>query len=706
MIKNLLFAAVILFSAAMHAQATAYPVPDITICAGMYVDLTQQNPIVLGNQSPDNYSVAYYQSEADAAANVNEIADPQFYFTFVGISMVYVRVTNLTTQEFAIGSFFIIVSEPPMPMPDISACEVYTLPPCDCAYYVNGVETPAGTDITASSVVEVMTTFGCFGDEFVVTIGNPVANVSQPLSSCDDNNDGFASFDLNSAVQQITGGIQGETVSFYATQIDAETGVNALISPYTNTTSGSQNIFVRVESGTGCYTVAPMLLQAVQCGTISGTVRIDTDGNGCSASDPAAQNQQIVRTFGNHYYYAYADAQGQYTFTNVLPGDNFIYVPMNALFGTILPTSQSINVATNGNYTADFCITPAATLNDAAVYVFPLMNARPGFPVQYKLIVQNKGNVPATGTVTLAYDDARLNFDLSSPAAATQSAGTLTFAYNSIPPLQTQSFVLGFTVETPPAAQLGEILYFTSDTSGGDDNPINDHASYTQLIVNSLDPNDKLVSTTAIAPDSQEYIRYIVNFQNTGTSAADTVKITDQLDPDLDWATFRPVSGSHAFSTEMTATGEVTFTFHNINLPAASANEPASHGYVVYEAKTTAGEHVGDIVENTANIYFDFNAPIVTNTVQSYFVQLGVQQHGLSGVVLYPNPTSGRVQLQLPDGFGNVAVTVTDLQGKIVLQQMSDSNAMALDASALSAGLYLVRIESGGESVVRKLVKE
>ena len=50
-------------------------------------------------------------------------------------------------------------------------------------------------------------------------------------------------------------------------------------------------------------------------------------------------------------------------------------------------------------------------------------------------------------------------------------------------------------------------------------------------------------------------------------------------------------------------------------LPDSNVNEPASHGFIKYSIKKYNTVGIGSVIKNTAYIYFDFNAPVVTNTV-------------------------------------------------------------------------------------------
>ncbi|PCH66207.1 MAG: hypothetical protein COC01_08660, partial [Bacteroidetes bacterium] len=59
--------------------------------------------------------------------------------------------------------------------------------------------------------------------------------------------------------------------------------------------------------------------------------------------------------------------------------------------------------------------------------------------------------------------------------------------------------------------------------------------------------------------------------------------------------------------------GNFEWTFDNILLPDSNTNEPASHGFVKFKVKQNSNNANDTIISNRASIYFDFNAPVVTN---------------------------------------------------------------------------------------------
>ncbi|MCB0641398.1 MAG: T9SS type A sorting domain-containing protein, partial [Phaeodactylibacter sp.] len=95
----------------------------------------------------------------------------------------------------------------------------------------------------------------------------------------------------------------------------------------------------------------------------------------------------------------------------------------------------------------------------------------------------------------------------------------------------------------------------------------------------------------------------------------------------------------HDFFTELNLNeGIVNFYFPDILLPDSNANEPASHGHIIYRIRPKTGLTEGTRIENSADIYFDFNPPIQTNTTYSTFTQCGILDP-LTDEVYFPGPT-------------------------------------------------------------------
>ena len=94
----------------------------------------------------------------------------------------------------------------------------------------------------------------------------------------------------------------------------------------------------------------------------------------------------------------------------------------------------------------------------------------------------------------------------------------------------------------------------------------------------------------------------------------------NSLDENLDWQSLQLETLSHPYRVEIVDGNMVSFIFEEIYLPDSTSNEPASHGFIAYKIKPISDIIIGDVILNKADIYFDFNLPIETNTVSTTIV--------------------------------------------------------------------------------------
>jgi len=140
---------------------------------------------------------------------------------------------------------------------------------------------------------------------------------------------------------------------------------------------------------------------------------------------------------------------------------------------------------------------------------------------------------------------------------------------------------------------------------------------YCGIVTGSYDPNDKrgfplgITNQNHIQPNQQ--LQYVVRFQNTGTDTAFTVVIRDTLDTDLNIFTVAPGVSSHNYTFRKYGPRVLEWTFDNIMLPDSTTDEPGSNGFVTFTVDQVPDLPNGTLINNQADIYFDFNAPIITN---------------------------------------------------------------------------------------------
>ncbi len=185
------------------------------------------------------------------------------------------------------------------------------------------------------------------------------------------------------------------------------------------------------------------------------------------------------------------------------------------------------------------------------------------------------------------------------------------------------------------------------------------------------------------------------------------MRIEDLLDSRLDEASIRVVSASHSYVMKR-VNNQIVWNFNYINLPPALANEDSSKGYVFFKIKLKPGFNLGDIIPNTANIYFDTNPAIVTNTFNTEFVSaLSNVDFEASNFLIFPNPANDFAEISLKSNTGNIeSVVIYDVLGKAVKKVNAVNSAQTnLNVSELSAGVYMIEVTNDSKlKQVKKLV--
>ncbi len=154
------------------------------------VDLTQFDAVVLNGQSPTDFTVSYYASEAAADAGVSPLTSP--YAVNANTPQIFARVQNANNGTCYVKTVFQFVISP-----------------------------------------------------------TPTANAVADMVTCDDpSNDGVEIFDLSAATPQVLAGQNPAnfTVSYHSSQADASANVAPLPMMYTSSATTPETIFVRIQT--------------------------------------------------------------------------------------------------------------------------------------------------------------------------------------------------------------------------------------------------------------------------------------------------------------------------------------------------------------------------------------------------------------------------------------------------------------------------
>ncbi len=348
-------------------------------------------------------------------------------------------------------------------------------------------------------------------------------------------------------------------------------------------------------------------------------------------------------------------------------------------------------------------------IQDLAVYHYHYTTVTPGFPLWSNLSYCNYGTILMSGTVEYRYPTGT-TFVSATPAPASHDASQrlLTFNFSNLLPGTCGYIAVDLNVDA--SLPLGSVANDTVWVKpiAGDINPANNISTITETVIGSWDPNDKAVSPKGIGDDGEipmntQTLVYKIRFQNTGTAPAVNVVIRDAIDTNIDLTSVRVMDASHEHITQIIG-NELVVTFNNIMLPDSNSNEPESHGYIQVVANLKPGLTEGTQISNTAAIYFDFNEPVITNTVVNTMKDAtGIRQIAGFNFSIMPNPA--QEQILLTGKFSrNAQYEIINELGQIVLNDDITSDKMQVNIKDLKPGMYFVKIISNDKTGVQRLV--
>jgi len=441
---------------------------------------------------------------------------------------------------------------------------------------------------------------------------------------------------------------------------------------------------------------------------INGVVKFDENLDGCNSSNIAIPNKLISTSNGTDSFGTFTQQNGSYLlYTN----DGYFSTSLTTTlpnYVDVTPSSQANNFVGFGNmFTANFCIAPNQVGNDVSISLIPLNQARPGFNALYRIVYSNNGTAQVNGSISLVFDDSKLNFSTANPEEDSIAGNVLTFDYENLNPFETRTIDLVLNVFTSPTVNIDDELEFTAsiNPTSGDSSPSNNIFVLNQTVVGSYDPNDihVLEGSQIMFTKKDESLHYVIRFQNTGTADAINVVVKNVLDSNLDWSTLELETTSHQSRVAIKNENEIEFIFENIHLPDSTTDEPNSHGFIAYKIKPISSIAVDQLIPNKVDIFFDLNEAIETNTASTKYVNtLTIVENNLLKFTVYPSPTKNILHIEAKNNIETIEIC--NHLGQLVLKA---TNQNTIDVSNLITGFYFVRIkDENGNSGVKKIIKQ
>lgn len=492
--------------------------------------------------------------------------------------------------------------------------------------------------------------------------------------------------------------------------------------------SGSSKLLLGSESFMIPVTPRYLLARiADSVNVMSGYVYFDLNKNNVYDTDePAGANMAISSASGDTLY-SFTDRQGWFfiqlpglgthTFTVRKPNGEYSYF-------SVAPASYNTHFSTYGNFTnQNFAFQATQSVADGKLSITYYGIPRPNGNITTKVVINNAGTTPLSGSYRVSKATNKLSYVQSAVTPTSVQADTLTYSF-SLPALTETANLIDWKVSQTATLTDTFVVRASLQSSTAGELPDNNLDSTFIPVRTSYDPNDKQVFPfTAVNHDSalvqKEYLEYVIRFQNTGNDTAFTIAIKDTLASKLDLKTFQLVSASHTMQVQWESPRTAIFYFPNILLPDSITNERRSHGYVRFRIKPVAGVTLTDSIYNKAAIYFDYNPPVITNTVRSTFAKRAPVVTGVGDIAnlsknmtLYPNPVKEELICKIVKHQPGEMLTVSlyNIQGSQVLQQVKKvtgpETLIPLSASSLSPGIYVLQAIGKSGQYIKLFVKE
>lgn len=406
----------------------------------------------------------------------------------------------------------------------------------------------------------------------------------------------------------------------------------------------------------------------------------------------------------------FTNQNGEYTFFT--QAGTYIIIPdiENESFFTLAPPIDAVIFADNNNNeeTVNFCVSANGIHPDLEIVIAPIIPARPGFTAEYKIVYRNKGNQVMSQLygINFFYNQNLMSFVSATQSPSSIVSGGMSWDFADLKPFESRSINVVMQINPPTdvnPVNIDDVLQFTTSIMPmvGDESTVDNLFQFNQTVVGSYDPNDIICIQGDVVDPSYigEYLHYVINFENTGTAEAENVVVKTEVNPnDFDINSLRVLESSHN-ATIRIKNNILEIIFQTIML------DTGGHGNVLLKVKSKENLVINDVVSKNANIYFDYNYPILTNDANTIFQTLSnsIPTKDLE-ISMYPNPATSVVNIEAENTIKSVELY--DVQGRIIQIRKTDSNEIMIDVSAYNSGIYFVKVTTNFGSQIEKIVKE
>ncbi len=446
---------------------------------------------------------------------------------------------------------------------------------------------------------------------------------------------------------------------------------------------------------------------------LAGRVFNDLDDDCLEGTDEAGIAHRLVRVEPGPFY-GITDQNGDYVVR--LPPGNFTasLLPRRNWRINCKPAERHVALPTAGERLddLDFAHFMIPGIEEVALSISSEGRPRPGAEITYCIQGRNIGTVEYSGTLDFMFDPL-LNFVSASPQPGNLEAGLARFDVEQLPLESTLALKLTLRIPPDPSLTGRRICARVATATSSSDQLLRGENFDEDCleIRNSFDPNDIQVEPAGTGPQgfvplSEQILAYTIRFQNTGNAEAIEVRVLDTLDDNLDIASLRMGIVSHDYRLIIRDDNILEFRFDNINLPDNKSDEAGSNGFIKYTIHLKPDMTAGTQIRNRAAIYFDFNAPVITNTVVTTLKSTSTTVDDAlnsSGLSIYPNPSGGLFSIA-SSGDKLLTVRMFDIHGsEIPCTTKTAGKGLIVYSEHSATSVYFLRITGAGGEYVRRI---
>ena len=409
-----------------------------------------------------------------------------------------------------------------------------------------------------------------------------------------------------------------------------------------------------------------------------------------------------IKLNGNNQYNTFAGSKGQYNYKLNEGEYSVSTIVPNSLWESCAPINLIIEKDKKDSFNIDLGLQPNTLCTYLTVNLaLPLL--RRCFDNSIYIRYCNEGTLPVYGAKLVVELDDNLKYVSSSLLPAYTTDQELIYDLGDIP--------IGFCGDILVKANLSCKAELNSNicvkaeiipvTQCPTDLPVLSKIEKCNSTFGSADPNNKTAYINGVPSNGQtemnQDIEYVIRFQNTGNDTAFKVEIIDKIPDGYDLNSLKLLNSSHPFTVQIYNDRNVRFLFDPIMLPDSNTNEPASHGFIAFKISPKPDLPFGTKLDNRADIYFDFNAAVSTNTA-FLMVSQATATTDLTGNIklsYYPNPTKGELNIQLEENNQQkYTIRVVDILGQLIDEESWNGSSFSLmPKNPLQPGIYFIKVQ-------------